>query len=163
MHRIAFLLLVVLSGCSDRPAGKASGEEAVRQAFVAFQTALKERKAEQMWDLLDTESQADAEQAAQAIRSAYMKATPAEKAEQEKALGLSGAELAELKGPGFLRTRRFHGKYDELPDSKIDKIVVQGNSATVSYVEPDGDQEKLTLLLQQGQWKPSVPMPRTAR
>jgi hypothetical protein len=125
-----------------------------------LQEALKAKDADKVWSLLDADSQADAERAAKAARDAYAKAAPGERAEQEKALGLAGAELTSLKGPGFLKTRRFQGKYDEISESKIDKVVVQGEKAAVNYTEPDGDKEKLTLVREGGRWKVSLAMPK---
>lgn len=161
----AFVCFLVLAGGCAKPTDHSSAKEegAVRQTVAAFQTALKERDADKLWQLLDTESRADAERAAKAIQAAYAKATAEDKAEQEKALGLPGAELSGLPGKDFLKTKRFHGKYDELPDSKIEKVTVQGDQATVAYVEPDGDKEKLTLVRQEGQWKLSVPMPKAGQ
>jgi hypothetical protein len=152
-------LAAFLAGCSATPTAPNKDEEQVRQAFVAFQEALKARDAEKLWALLDSDSQADAERAAKKVRDEYAKAAPEKRAEQEKALGLPGKELESLKGQGFLKTKRFHGKYDEIPGSKIDKIVVQGEKATVNYTEPDGDAEKLALVRQGGGWKVSVAMP----
>jgi hypothetical protein len=152
------------AGCpkpAERPGG--NDEEAVREAVSAFQAALKARDADKLWQLLDADSRADADRAAQAVRDAYARAGPEQKAEQEKALGLPGAELAALTGTGFLKTKRFHGKYDELPDSTIDKVTVQGDQATVAYTEPDGDKEKLTLVREEGKWKVSVPMPKAGQ
>jgi hypothetical protein len=153
--------LVLAFGCASWTERPAAGDEGpVREAFVALQAALRARDAEKVWQLLDADSQADAERMAKAIRAAYAKANPEGKAEQEKALGLSGTELAALGGPGFLKTHRFLGRYDEIPDGKIEKITVQGDRAIVNYVEPDGDKEKLNLVKQDGQWKVSVPMPK---
>jgi hypothetical protein len=135
-------------------------EAEVTQTFTTFQVALKDRDSERIWALLDAESQADADRVAQDVKAAYEKANAEGKAEQEKAFGLSGAELAALTGRGFLKTNRFHGKYDEIPGSKVDKVTVQGDSATVAYTEPDGDHEKLTLVRQEGQWKVKIPMPK---
>jgi hypothetical protein len=143
-----------------RQTPQSKGEDEVREAFAAFQAALKAKDAEKLWTLLDAESQADAERAAQAVKAAYEKAGADDKAQQEKALGLSSTELSSLSGRGFLKSKRFHGKYDELPGSKIDKITIQGDSATVNYTETDGDKEKLTLVRQEGRWKVTVPMPR---
>src|SRR5262249_48959655 len=138
-----------------------SGEEGpVRQAFTALQDALKAKEADKLWDMLDADSQAEAERAANAIQTAYAKANAKEKAEQEKSLGLPGAELAGLTGKGFLKTKRFQGKYDEIPESKVDKVSVQEDKATLNYVEPDGDREKLTLVRHEGQWKISLRMPK---
>ena len=161
---LGWVVALCAAGCSQPTNTAPANEEgAVRDAVEAFQGALKARDADKLWQLLDAESQADAERAAGAVRAAYAKAGPEGKAEQEKALGIPGAELARLTGTGFLKTRRFHGKYDELPDSKIDKVAVQGDRATVSYTEPDGDKEKLALVRQDGRWRLSVPMPKGAQ
>jgi hypothetical protein len=137
----------------------AGGEDAVRKAFTDFQAALKAKDAARLWQLLDSDSQADAERSAKKLRQDYNKAGPAKKAQLEKVMGLPGAELAKLKGEGFLKTKRFLGKYDEVPPSKIDRIVVEGKTATVHYVEPDGDKETFRLKQQKGKWKLVVPMP----
>jgi hypothetical protein len=157
-------VLACLAGC-NQPAGspRPKGEEEVRQTFTALQRALEGKDADKVWALLDEDSQADAEREARGIRDAYAKAAPAERAEQAKELGLPGAGLASLKGPGFLKTRRFLGKYDEIPGSKITRVEIKGDKAVVSYLEPDGDREKLTLVRQAGQWKVSVPMPKGVR
>jgi hypothetical protein len=143
------------------PAPAPAGDEgAVRAAFAAFQAALEARDADKLWGMLDEDSRAEAERAAKALQGAYEKADAAAKAEQEKALGLTGPELAALTGPGFLKSNRFHGKYHEIPGSKVEKVTVQGDRATVNYVEDDGDKEKLTLVRQGGAWKLSLPMPK---
>src|SRR5205823_652580 len=145
MTRIISLILLgsLTAGCNKPPSASTAAakgeEEPARQTFVALQAALKAKDADQLWAMLDTESQADAERAAKVVQEAYTKATPDAKAEQEKALGLSGAELGALTGKGFLKTKRFLGKYDEVIDSKIDKVTVQGDTATVNYIESDGD------------------------
>lgn len=163
----ALLATTMLAGCDTKTggtsapaAGTAKDEEQVRQVFLDFQSALKARDPDKVWALLDADSQAEAERAAQAIQAAYAKATAAEKAEMEKALGLDGKELAALKGPGFLKSKRFHGKYDEVPESKLEKVTVQGDAASVNYTEPDGDKEKFSLVRQEGHWKLSIPMPK---
>jgi hypothetical protein len=60
----------------------------------------------------------------------------------------------------LIKTKRFLGKYDEIPDSKITGITVQGESATLNYLEPDGDKEKLIYTRQDGKWKVAMPMPK---
>src|SRR5262245_50612364 len=128
---IVLICLAVSPGC-QKPAAQSSTEDqkAVRDTVVAFQSALKARDADKLWSLLDSDSQADAERAAKAVRAAYAKASAEQKAKQEKALGLEVAELAELTGKGYLKTNRFLGEYDEVPDSTIDKVTVEGNEAT---------------------------------
>src|SRR5262249_27477572 len=160
---VCLLIFCVFTlGCSKTTqTAPGTVEGSVRESFAALQTTLRARDEDKLWKLLDSESQAEAERAAKVVQAAYAKAEPAEKSEQEKALGLAAAELAALTGKGFLKTKRFHGKYDEIPDSKIDKVTLQGDKATVAYTEPDGDKEKLSFIRQDGQWKASLPMPRT--
>jgi hypothetical protein len=141
----------------------AGGEEPVRKAFMDFQAALKERDAAKIWELLDTDSQKAAERAARAIKGAYAGAGADKKAKMEKSLGLPGSDLAALTGQGFLKTTGFHGKYHEVPGSKIMQVMVQGDRATVTYIEEDGDKEKLRFNRQGGKWKVSAPMPPVAQ
>ena len=165
MRRVGCAVLfgvALVAGTSDA-AGHLSSlddEQAVKESFEAFQAAIKAKDAEKLWGLLDSDSRDDAERAAKAIKAAYAKASAEQKAEMAKKLGLSGDELAKLTGSGFLKTKRFHGKYHEVPDSKIEKITVQGNAAKVYYVEEDGDKETMKLVRQDGRWKLTVPMPQ---
>jgi hypothetical protein len=151
---------VLLSGRSVVTAG---GEEPVRKAFMDFQAAIKAKDAAKVWELLDADSQKAAERAAKAVKSAYAGANADKKAKMEKALGLPGAMLAKLNGEGFLKTSGFQGKYHEVPGSKIAQVMVQGDQATVTYIEEDGDKEKLRLNRQGGKWKVSAPMPPVAQ
>jgi hypothetical protein len=158
----AFALLVgFLAGCTN-PARdtQGKGDEEVRQAFQGLQKALNARDADKVWSLLDEDSQADARRAAQAVRDAYGRGDKAGREEMQKALGLPAKELAALEGNGFLKTRRFLGKYDELGESKIDKIDVKGDKAVVNFTEPDGDKEKLAFVREKGGWKASLPIPK---
>jgi len=164
--RIGWLGLLgtaIALGCAkttERPLANADEEGVVREQFAELQTALRNRDADKLRMLLDSRSQADADRAAQAIRTAYAEASPQEKAEQEKALALTGTELAGLTGKGFLKSKRFHDKYEEMPDGKIDKVVMQGDNATVYYLEPDEDKEKAILVRQDGRWKVWLTMPK---
>ena len=156
-------LAVILAACGcSKPAAPPSGseEEGVQKAFAAFQEAMKAKDGEKLFGMLDSDSQAEAERAAQAIKDAYAKAAPAEKGETEKSLGLSAAELAALDAKGYLKSKRFLGKWHEIPGSKYEKATVQGEKATLNYIEDDGDHEKLTYVKQGGAWKLSIPMPK---
>src|SRR5689334_15793075 len=87
------LVLSLAVGCSsERQSPQRKGEDEVREVFATLQGALKGKDAETLWTLLDADSQADADRAAQVIKAAYEKAGPDEKAQQEKALGLSSTE-----------------------------------------------------------------------
>jgi hypothetical protein len=37
---------------------------------------------------------------------------------------------------------------------------VEGEQATVEYVEPNGEKEKLKFVRQEGQWKVRLPVPK---
>jgi hypothetical protein len=102
---------------------------------------------DKLWALLDADGQADAERAARAVREAYAKD------KDEKRYGLPGKELAELTGKGYLKTGLFLGKHHEIPGSKIEKVTVAGDQATVFYEEDDGDHEKLKFVREGGKWK----------
>lgn len=157
-------LAVLAVGCSgpsskDRSGTAAADEAAVRETFTAFQKALKDKNADKLWDLLDADSRADADRRAGAIQAEYARASAAEKTALEKKLGLPGAALARLAGKDFLKTNRFLGKVDEVPDSKLDKVTVQGDKATVAYTEPDNEKETIKLVRAGGTWKLIVSMP----
>jgi hypothetical protein len=138
-------------------------EAAVREKFAELQAAIKDHDSDKLWALLDARSRADAERAAKDIQTAHAQAGAEEKTKQEESLGLNGDELAKLTGMGFLKSKRFHGKYHELPDSQIEKVVVQEDSATIHYLEPDGDKEKAILVRQGGQWKVWLTMPTESK
>ena len=128
-------------------------DKAVRSAFADFQAALKAGDPEKLWPLLDSASQADAEADAKALRDSYAKAGAKDKAKLEKAHGFTADEIASLTGKAYLKSKRFLGKYDELPDGKVEKVAVDGDKATVGYVEADGDHQKIELVRQDGKWK----------
>src|SRR5436305_15192810 len=112
---LAATFLACLASCSpDSPAGPKKDEEELKQAFASLQEALKAKDADKIWALLDADSQADAERQAAAVRDAYAKADKAGREEMEKSLGLGGKELEALKGVGYLKTKRFLGKHDEI-------------------------------------------------
>jgi hypothetical protein len=156
--------LVFLIGCSSPSSSTATtkDEEKVREAFTSLQKALKAKDGKTLWSLLDEDSQADAERAAKTVRDLFAKSDQAKRTELEKQLGLGASQLKDLTGQGYLGGGRFIGKWHEIPDSKIDKVVVQGDRATLHYIEEDEDKEKLTLVRKSGEWKFSdltVPQP----
>jgi hypothetical protein len=162
----SLLCMVVTLGCSSKPGDhppSADEEGAVRQKFAELRSAIKTRDAEKLWELLDDRSRADAERTAKNIQIAYNQAGAEEKAKQEEALGLSGTELAKLDGKGFLKTKRFQKKYHDLPDGKIDKVDIQGENATVYFLDEEGDNEKAVFVRQDGQWKAWLTMPKVSK
>jgi hypothetical protein len=158
------LLIVLLIGCTPTPSGKTAGgdakakkadqsEDEIKQAFVSLQGAIKAKDAEKTWGLLAKESQDDADREAKAVKEAFAKAADKDKAEYEKKLELTGKELADMTGKHYVKSRRFYGKYHEIPDSKVEKVVVTGESGTVHYIEEDGDKIKQEVVRETGQWK----------
>ena len=132
---LALPLLVVGSGCTPTPPpAEGKEEKPVREASAAFQDALKAHDGDKLWDLIDADSRAGAERAA-------------------KAKNLSAKD--------FLKSDHFCGQkaLDEVQEGKIEKVSVQGEKATVTFVAPDGDHEKLKLVREGSQWKVSAPVP----
>ncbi len=141
------------------PAGD-DAEAMVRAKFKAIQVAVKSRDVEKIWSMLNDKSKATAEKFVKDVQTAHAKAGAKDKTEMENELGMSGAEIAKLTAMGYLKTKRFQKKYDEMPDSKVEKVVVQGDNATVHFLEPDGDKEKLIFVRQDGQWKAWLGIPK---
>jgi hypothetical protein len=138
-------------------------EDAVKEAFGKLQAGIKGKDAAKIWELLDTATQADAERAAKIVKAAYKKANDKAKAKHEEALGLKADDLEKLDGQTLLKTKPFLAKYDEIPGSKVAGITVQGDSATLNYVEADGDKEKLNYSRQDNKWKVALPLPKFAK
>jgi hypothetical protein len=113
-------------------------EKEVRATFAAFKEAMKARDGDRIWDLLDEESRAAAEQAARIHKK--------------------GGTAKE-----FLRDDLFLGQPQlrEVPAGEIIRVSLQGKKATVFYSEPgDDDEERLIMVHEKGQWTVSPPMPR---
>lgn len=73
------------------------------------------------------------------------------------------AEQAGLTGAGLLEHPEFQKKYHEVPESQVESVTVPGEDAAVRYVEPDGDQEKLTAVRQGGRWQLLLKIPKAPR
>jgi hypothetical protein len=161
------LALVLAAGCNRgaEPTGNANpdDEAQVRAVFAELQAALKAEDADKVWDLLDGKSRADAEREAGKVRAAYAQAGPEEKARREAALGLSGPDLSGLTGKGVLKSKPFRGKYHEVPDSTVEKVTLEKDSATVHYHEPDDEHDKLILVREDGRWKVWLTIPRISQ
>lgn len=138
-------------------------ERAVRAKFAEVQSAVKDKDAEKLWKLLDKRSQTDAEKTVKNIQAAYAKAGAEDKAKQEAELGLKAEDIVQMTGIAILKTKRFQAKYHEVPDSKIEKVVIQGDNATVHFLEPDGDHEKMIIVRKDGQWKVWLAIPKVVK
>ena len=73
----------------------------------------------------------------------------------EKLFRLTAEEIGQLKTTPtvYLKSKRFLDKWNEVPGSKIDKVIVNGDKATLKYIEEDGDYEEMPLSKQDGKWK----------
>jgi hypothetical protein len=157
--RILRIALALLLAWAVRPAlGLAADEDDVRAAFKDFQQALKAGDPEKIWPLMDKSSQDEAEKNAKTLRDGYDKSDAKKKADIEKAMGLSADEMAKLTGKLYTKSKRFLGKkpYDEIPTSKIDperKVTINGDKATLFYIEADGDKVEIGLVRQDRKWK----------
>jgi hypothetical protein len=129
------LLLLFAMGCTPAtPTAESKDEKPVRDAMTAFQAALLAHDGDKLWDLIDADSQAGAERAG-------------------KAVNLSGKE--------FVKSDHFCGQKElkEVGEGKVKKVSLQGDKATVIYDAEDGDEERLKMVREGGQWKVSAPMP----
>jgi len=161
MKRISLALLAsIFLYTTASHAALSKEEDQVREAWSALAAAIKAKDADKIWNLLDSDTQADAERTAKKVHAVYLKANAKAKAELEKYLGLSSAELTDLKPAMLFKSKRFDAKYYEIPDSKVTKVVVVSDQATVFYVEPDDDNEKLNFVRQGGKWRANMPLPK---
>ena len=135
-----------------------AGEDDIRGAFGQLQKAVKARDADKIWGLVDADTQADANRAAKTVAAAYAKTK--DKTDFEKKYGLSAKELADMSGKLFIKSNRFHGKYYEVPDSKVTGVTVKGDTAKLMFVEEDGDKITFPLVKQKGEWKFVLKMPK---
>jgi hypothetical protein len=134
-------------------------EAQVRDAFAHFQAAVARGDGEELWGLLAEKSRAAAERVVRDVRAAYEQAGRDGKAKLAELLGLPGKEVAKLTGQAFLKSRRFRDKYDEAAAGKVTKVVVQGDSATVHWDDPDGEREKTIFVREGDRWKAWLSMP----
>jgi hypothetical protein len=126
-------LTLILAGCGPKPATPPQGSAEDEAAVrAAF---------------------AELQQAIQARDGGKLWGLLADKARAE-------AEQAGLTGAGLLEHKEFQKKYHEVPESQVESVTVHGEDATVRYVEPDGDHEKLTAVRQGGGWKLLLKMPK---
>jgi len=143
-----FFLLPAMMGCSQNksnlaPKTTSEAEGAVEQAFTRLQAdiaALQEKKRrvdDPIWDLLGPESQADAEREAKVVKAAYAKLAEKDKGNLEKKLALSAKELGNMDGKHYVKSQPFLANYQKVPESKVSKITVTGEKATLEFVQPD--------------------------
>jgi hypothetical protein len=161
---------MIVSGCA-RPAppppvkdpatmyqsDAAQGE--VRQLFTDFQSAVKKRDGDKLWDLIAERSQQAADSKAGAIKEAFAGGDDKKKTEIEKEQDLSAAELKDLTGKRYLKSKEFAGKYQKVADGQLLQIVAKGEDAHVACKEADGAAMQFKLVQEKQRWKLVVDMP----
>jgi hypothetical protein len=162
-RHLRWLILAVLLGtigCAKTPeAVPVDQEPAVRARFEELQRALKERDTEGLTRLLAMQSQADAQGVARFVRLSFARADDKTREHYRKELGISPDEMMRFNGPMFFKTQPFLKRYKEVIDGKIERISIQGDNATLYYRDEEGEQEKLLLVREEGEWKFWLPMP----
>jgi len=163
MPRIRCLVLLgaaLLAGCNS-PAAKPANtdEERLQRLVTDFQKAFEVKKADAMWPLLDPTTQAAAERAAEANRTAYAKESAGDKAAREKKLGLSAAEIEKLTGMTYLNAKPFRDKYHDVPEYKIAKFTVNGDKASLDLLAEDGDKDRFDAVRAGELWKLVLAVP----
>jgi hypothetical protein len=156
-----------LVGCAAKaPENKAKetaqkGEEEIKQAFASLQDAIKTKDADKIWNLLDKDSQDDADREARIVKESYAKLPDTDKAGLEKKMELTAKELTGMSGKDYVKSKRFYGKHHEIPGSKVDRITVAGAGATLVFIEEDGDKITTKLARDNGQWKFNLEIPKS--
>jgi hypothetical protein len=144
------LLVLAGLGCGPPPT---DDEPRLREVFAAFQRAVAARDADALWDLLSPEARGAADRVAETLRTDYKTAAPEERAKQAEPLGLGPGELARVSGKGYLKTTRFLELYREVPGSTFQDAGIDGDRATINYVEEHGDGGQLPCTRTGGVWK----------
>ena len=155
-----FVFAIGVTGCTPTGPENNSTDAQITQAFKALQTAIKAKDADKIWELLAKESQGEADREAKFVKDAFAKANDKEKVEYEKKLELTAKELADITGKLYIKSKGFYGKYHEIPDSKVKKITVKGDSGTVRYIEEDNDEVNQEVVREQGKWKFVMAIPK---
>jgi hypothetical protein len=148
------VLALAVGGRNISAAGGAEETE-VRERFKQLQNAILAKDPPRIWSMISSKTQDAASKVAKGIQQKYAKADAAGKDKLEKAVGLSKDSLAKMAGPDYFKTLYAIEKYGELadPKTKIEKVVVKGDKATVHYIEPDNDKVTLVFVRQDKEWK----------
>jgi hypothetical protein len=164
---VAWLMMLTV-GCMGGKVplkGPATPEDQVQQTFFDFQSAIRTANGDKLWTWLDDDSRSDVVRAVKAVQAEYDKKTAPEKAEMEKGMGLTAAEMTRLTGPAFLKSKRFLGAqpYNDVGTCLVQSVNLQGDTAAVAYIEDDGDHGEFTFVRIAGQWRVSAPIPKSGQ
>jgi len=138
-------------------APSAGGDEAaIRDNWKELQVAIAKKDTGKIWSLVSSKAKAEADKVAAEAKDEHAKLDAAGKAKQAKQTGVPAATLAKMTGQDYFKSSAFMEKYVEVSDSKIDKIVVSGDKATLHYIEEDMDKRQLEYVKQDNAWKADV-------
>jgi len=158
------MILVALgcSGTSSTPApAAASPEDQVKAAFVTLQQAVKDQKTDEIWELLDKNTQTRANEVAADWKK---KLASADAEEVKKLMGLSPEELGKLTGKDFLKTKAFTDdkeiKEMARASNDIQVKIDSKDRATVSYPDEEkaDNRDHVKFVRQEGKWKALLDM-----
>jgi hypothetical protein len=147
MFRVTLCVVAVAVVAGGNP------ENEIKDQWKELQTAIKGKDAAKIWPLASIKTQEAAEKIGKGIQEKYAKLDDAGKDKLAKAVGLPKDVLAKMSGQDYFKTAAFYEKYGEIDDSKIDKIVVKGDKATLHYEESDKDKRTLNFVLQDKKWR----------
>jgi len=159
-------MLLIAVGCSSSnstsPApAAASPEKQVEAAFATLQQAIKDQKTDEIWDLLDKNTQTRANEVAAEWKKKLASADPEE---VKKLMGVSPEELGKLTGQGFLKTKAFTDdkeiKEMARASNDIQVKIDSKDRATVSYPEEEKPENRdhVKFVRQEGKWKALLDM-----
>ena len=157
--KLRIVCLMLAGAAFYTGSANADDMEVLHQKFNEIQQSVKAKDADS-WNLVSAKTQKDADKIGKEVRETYRKASPDEKRKQEQTLGLSAADVQELAGRGFIKSAGVWKKYRDLPGSSITRVTITGDSATVNYLETDGDREKMLFLREGNEWKAWLILPR---
>jgi hypothetical protein len=127
-----------------------------------LQKAVKEENIDAVWDLLDPDTQEDAEEQAKKAQELYASGDALLRKDLEKRHEFKAGDFANLNGRNYVRSKLFWEEIEDLPASRIRGVSVDGDKAEVAYTEPDGKDETLELTRVDGKWKVVVDVPTAA-
>lgn len=162
MLTMAVVAIGLALGCGSPSAPQKSAKDIeVEQAFQKLQKVIEREDAAGIWALLTKDARDDAEREARAMKEGFLAMSDTNKPAYEKKSRLSAEELAKMTGQTYLKSAFFFtGEVEELTESKLDRIVVTGDTATVYYVEDNGEKERLPAAREEGLWRFAMPIPK---
>jgi hypothetical protein len=151
------MLALVVAGRGVTYAG-GQAETDVRARFKQLQDAINAKDSAKVWAMSTTKTQEAATKVAKGIQDKFAKANDAGKDKLAKIVGLPKDAVAKMTGQDYFKTPAFNEKFSELadPKTKIEKVVLKGDKATVHFIEPDNDKVTIDFVVQDKEWKAEI-------